>query len=166
MGALPPECGKSPRVLVIGSYPSPLSLQRREYYANPRNQFWKIIEALFSIPSSVSYERRLSALTENGVALWDIVGACERKGAGDHSIRHARLNDIGCCIDRHPSVVRIVANGRAAGRYYRKKYPDGITGTCFRVLPSTSPAHAAMNLEQKTAAWRIIRMLPSGNISD
>ncbi|WP_425807522.1 DNA-deoxyinosine glycosylase [Desulfitobacterium sp. Sab5] len=34
-------------ILILGSMPSEESLKRQEYYANSRNQFWRIMEILF-----------------------------------------------------------------------------------------------------------------------
>jgi double-stranded uracil-DNA glycosylase len=39
----PPVSSPSARSLVLGSLPGLLSLERGEYYANPRNAFWEII---------------------------------------------------------------------------------------------------------------------------
>ena len=39
----PPISSPSARVLILGSLPGRLSLERSEYYAHPQNSFWKII---------------------------------------------------------------------------------------------------------------------------
>jgi TDG/mug DNA glycosylase family protein len=41
----PPVSSPSSRVLVLGSLPGRLSLERGEYYANPQNAFWTIVAA-------------------------------------------------------------------------------------------------------------------------
>ena len=43
---LPAVCGDSPRVLILGSFPSEMSLARQEYYGNPQNKFWRIMGAV------------------------------------------------------------------------------------------------------------------------
>ena len=48
---LSPLHGEQPEVLIPGSFPSRQSLEKKEYYGNPGNHFWYIIEALFSIDS-------------------------------------------------------------------------------------------------------------------
>ena len=55
LSGLPPVVGPDPRILVLGSFPSALSLEKVEYYANPRNQFFAIIEDLFSIKRDSPY---------------------------------------------------------------------------------------------------------------
>ena len=41
----PPISSPSAHVLILGSLPGRLSLERGEYYANPQNAFWKILAA-------------------------------------------------------------------------------------------------------------------------
>ena len=42
-GGLPPVIGDRPVVLILGSSPSVISLEKKEYYSNPRNQYWQIM---------------------------------------------------------------------------------------------------------------------------
>ncbi|MCZ6579400.1 MAG: DNA-deoxyinosine glycosylase, partial [Gammaproteobacteria bacterium] len=50
-----PIVGRDPRILILGSMPGVMSLQAVEYYANPRNVFWKIIGELFELDTECSY---------------------------------------------------------------------------------------------------------------
>jgi TDG/mug DNA glycosylase family protein len=43
-----PIVGREPRVLILGTAPSEQSLRADQYYANPRNDFWTIMDRLFS----------------------------------------------------------------------------------------------------------------------
>jgi double-stranded uracil-DNA glycosylase len=156
LNGLPLETGKSPRVLILGSFPSTRSLQTLQYYANPKNQFWKIIERLLGIPAVIPYSDRIEALRSGGIALWDIIHSCERIGAMDYQIRKANLNDIAAVLEVYPLIQLIVTNGRTAGSYLSKAYPSGFPGVVIKILPSTSPANARMSPEEKAAAWSAI----------
>ena len=68
-----PIVGREPRVLVLGTVPSELSLREGSYYAHPRNDFWPIMEALFSDGRPLGYEERVAMLRRAGVALWDVL---------------------------------------------------------------------------------------------
>jgi len=150
-----PVTGPRPRVLVLGSFPSVLSLERSEYYGNPRNRFWAVMEDLFAIPAALSYAERCQRLTQEGVALWDVVRGCSREGSADSRIRNPLPNDITGFIRAHPSVRLIALNGSTAGRFYHRfaEVPDIPSVT----LPSTSPANAAVTFGEKVRLWEIVR---------
>jgi TDG/mug DNA glycosylase family protein len=150
-----PVTGDSPRVLILGSFPSIQSLRHSEYYGNPQNHFWKIMDALFAIDHRLPYRERIAYLTAHHIALWDVIRTCSRKGSSDEAIREPVFNDISGFIAAHPTVQIIVLNGTAAGRYYlRMKMPPAIEHC---ILPSTSPANTRSTLAEKTGAWEIIR---------
>jgi TDG/mug DNA glycosylase family protein len=153
---LPPIAGPGARVLILGSFPSLQSLEKREYYGNPRNQFWQVTEALFSIDRALPYEERCAALVARGVALWDVVGSCRRAGSSDAAIREAEANDIAGFLARHPRIVHIALNGTTgAETQLRRLAPSVFTlpGITVATYPSTSPANARFSLAEKTRVW-------------
>lgn len=153
---LPPVTGPQSRVLVLGSFPSVLSLERNEYYGNPRNRFWAVMEELFAVPVTLPYPERCQRLTQEGVALWDVVRGCSREGSTDSRIRNPLPNDIAGFIRAHPSVRLVALNGSTASRFYHRfaEVPDIPSVT----LPSTSPANASVTFGEKVKAWDIIRI--------
>jgi TDG/mug DNA glycosylase family protein len=154
---LPPITGEDPLVLVLGSFPSRESLARNEYYGNPRNYFWKIMEDLFSIDRNLPYPQRCSLLTGRGITLWDVVAACSREGSADTRIRKPRFNDLTGFLLSHLTIRLIALNGTAAGRYYAEcRIPGTIQSV---ILPSTSPANARCPLREKVRQWEIIRTI-------
>jgi len=81
---LEPIINKDTKVLILGSFPSEKSLETKQYYANPGNQFWKLIsENLETNLTSKPYKKRIRELLKNGIGLWDMIESCEREGSTD-----------------------------------------------------------------------------------
>jgi TDG/mug DNA glycosylase family protein len=150
-----------PRVLVLGSMPGELSLRAGEYYANPQNRFWTLMEDILGVVRTEAYAQRTEALTAAGVALWDVLKHCSRPGSLDRRIDPAteEANDFAAFFRDHPSIVRIVLNGQKAARSFRRLVAPqfgaaGRTRFTTVVAPCTSPANARIGRTELTAAWR------------
>ncbi|GAA4410930.1 DNA-deoxyinosine glycosylase [Quisquiliibacterium transsilvanicum] len=139
-------------LLVLGSFPSEASLAAGHYYAHPRNQFWPILGEVLGEPlSGLPFEERYRRVLAHRVGIWDVLGACRRQGSLDADIRDAAANDFELLARLAPGLVRVLFNGRTAGRFepaFRRQ------GYETAVLPSTSPAFAGMRFEDKLRAWR------------
>jgi len=62
----------SAQVLILGSLPGQLSLERAEYYASPQNVFWRIVATrVGDLPPD--YAGRVAALVKHRVAVWDVL---------------------------------------------------------------------------------------------
>ncbi|HLL29879.1 MAG TPA: DNA-deoxyinosine glycosylase [Allosphingosinicella sp.] len=140
------------RVLVLGSLPGEESLARSQYYANPRNHFWRLIGAVAGLDlTALPYEERLEALLAAGLGLWDTVGAATRRGSLDGAIRLNRANDLAALAARLPAL-------RAVGFNGGKSASLGLPGLAERrdlaliPLPSSSPAYTRP-FEEKLAQW-------------
>jgi hypoxanthine-DNA glycosylase len=150
----PPIVDDAAGLLILGSFPSVLSLESGQYYGNPRNAFWPITSELFGFDPSAPYETRLTALQSAGVALWDVLHKCRRAGSADAKIEPKSLvaNDFDRLFADHPSITRVFFNGSAAEQLYRRLVDTALD---YQVLPSSSPARA-MPAGQKLEAWRVI----------
>jgi hypoxanthine-DNA glycosylase len=153
---LPPIIGDGARVLILGNMPSVMSLGAQEYYANPRNAFWRITGEIFGFDASAPYDARTAALRANGVAVWDVLRSCRRIGSLDSAVEPDSMvaNDFGQLFERHPYIARVFFNGAAAEKNFNRLVrvaPD----LRYQRLPSTSPAQT-MRYADKLAAWRII----------
>lgn len=156
----PPIAAADARVLILGSLPGAESLRRQEYYAQPRNHFWRIVGEIYGARPELDYAERAHRLREHRVALWDVCAAAFRVGSLDASIEPATIevNDFASFFARHPRIERVFCNGSTAAELYRRRVLPGLQSPWAALqpvrLPSTSPAHAAMRFEQKLARWR------------
>ena len=57
-----PVINKESTILILGTLPGAQALQKNQYYANPKNQFWDIVYSVFSVPIHKSYEDRCAFL--------------------------------------------------------------------------------------------------------
>ena len=149
-GGFAPLCGEQPRVLVLGTFPSPLSREKGEYYGNPRNQFWRIMFGVFDAPYSDDYEQKKALLYRNGVAVWDVIAKCEASGALDSTIKNPVYNTSLPEFIMSRGIEKVFFNGNNAYLFYKR----GIGSIEKNVLPSTSPAYAGMRFEDKLRLWR------------
>ena len=161
LSGLDPVTGSAPRVLILGSFPSRISLAGREYYGNPKNQFWPVMERLFLITAGLGYPDRIAILTDNGVALWDVIRACKRAGSADSRIRNPLPNDIRKFVRTHPTIRLVALNGSTAGGYYERF--NEIPGVPSVVLPSTSPANARLPFAEKVRRWEAVKIRSAGD---
>lgn len=144
------------RVLILGSMPGAASLDANQYYAHPRNQFWSIMGTLFGAHPALPYAERLAMLTGAGVALWDVLSSCERRGSLDSAIdlRSAQANDFVAFLGRHGGIRRVLFNGALAETCFRRDVMPHVRPLDMLRLPSTSPAHAGLSASDKLHVWR------------
>jgi hypoxanthine-DNA glycosylase len=149
---LAPVVAPATRLLVLGSFPSVASLAAQQYYAHPRNHFWKIVGALCGQPLQAwPYERRIAFVRERGLGIWDVYASCQRSGSLDANIRHAVPNDLATLAAGLPRLAAIAHNGGESARSHRITSALGVPVVR---LPSTSPANASWSFDRKLAAWR------------
>lgn len=157
-----PIAGGTPRVLILGSMPGEESLRRREYYANKRNSFWFILGNLLGFNPGAGYAERKTILKKNGLAVWDVLMACEREGSLDSSIVNASSveNDLLSFYAEYPTIKYVFFNGTKAEAEYKKRIlplarlerPNML----YRKLPSTSPTMARLTKAGKLSRWSVI----------
>jgi len=148
---LAPVIAADTRILILGSFPGNASLAAQQYYAHPRNQFWKLVgtlvdEDLYALP----YDDRLPRLLAHRIGLWDVLAACEREGSLDSAIRNPAANDFDRLRHLCPQLETVGFNGQASGKFAPQFAEQGYRTV---VLPSSSPAHMALTFEQKLAVW-------------
>jgi hypoxanthine-DNA glycosylase len=164
--SFPPIVSDASRVLILGTMPGIVSLNAREYYAHPRNAFWSIMGELFGAGPSLPYEDRVALIRSTGIALWDSLHACVRPGSMDKAIADEVVNDFPAFFSQYPNISHVFFNGGKSETVFRHHALPALTGdrrTYIR-LPSTSPAHAAMSIEDKVQAWSVVRQVLAGNV--
>ena len=136
-----------------------------QYYAHPRNLFWKIMAELLKFDASGSYEKRLDILRSNNIALWDVMKTCIRNSSLDADIVPASIiiNDFHSFFTNHPNIKYMFFNGTAAQTAFAKRANKTVCKITENIqqqhLPSTSPANASMSYEVKLRAWQKITLL-------
>lgn len=152
---LPAETRPDAEVLILGSMPGQISLDKKEYYANRGNAFWFIMGELFGAHREKPYEERLAILKDWKIGLWDVLRSCDRNGSLDSAIKNTELNDFAPFFAGHPKLKAVFFNGKQAERRFKRSTELLVSAERLRLrlLPSTSAA-LAQRPEQKLEASR------------
>lgn len=161
--ALPPIINEDSRILILGTMPGEESLRRQEYYANPRNQFWRIMSEIYQTPLGATYSERVAFLAEHGLALWDVLESCERSGSLDQDIQNPVANNFQTLFETYRTIHVLVFNGRTAHKWFEQLVAQrqalaGLDQIQELVMPSTSPT-ATIPFSKKIKQWSIITKL-------
>lgn len=139
------------QILIVGSMPSVKSLEQAQYYAHPRNAFWRILFDIFSEPLTLDYERKKALIRGHGLALWDAAAICEREGSLDSDMHDVVYNDFSTLYEVCTDIRTVLCNGATAHSLFLK---SGYAGERRVVrMPSTSPAYT-LPYEKKLALWK------------
>jgi TDG/mug DNA glycosylase family protein len=164
MSGFEPIIGVDSEVLILGSMPSVISLDKAEYYAHSRNCFWWIMSEIYNFDINQSYDQRCELLLQNKIAVWDVLHDCERQGSLDSAIvRNSEVvNDFQKLFLNYTSLTKVIFNGAAAERIFKRyvaklKVNQSID---FQIekwhrCPSTSPAHASLTKQSKLHSWSL-----------
>lgn len=153
-----PIIGRDPHILILGSFPSRMSLAAGLYYANPRNQFWPLMQNLLSLEGD-GIREWCDGLKAHHIALWDTIASrAYQQGSMDGDIRDEEQNDIPAILTIYPTIRCVCLNGRKASDSFRLAMAGSpfIPSLIIHHLPSTSPANARYSLKEKIERWSII----------
>jgi hypoxanthine-DNA glycosylase len=161
---LDPVVTAASRVLILGTLPGDESLRLQRYYANPGNQFWVILGAVFDVGIGPSYDDMIRFLHSRGLALWDVLSGADREGSLDGRIQNAKANDFETFLTKYPKVLTVVFNGGEAEKRFRRHVQGSLSPEILRArrliaLPSTSatPGRNVLPFSGKTARWKAIQ---------
>ena len=135
-------------------------------FANPRNDFWRLLHAAGFTPRVLD-PQEAAELLRYGIGL---TNAARRTTRGSGDLRKAdfagaaeRLEEIACSLrpDAIGFVGKIAYTGPFGGRVEHGLQEARLCGTALFVLPSTSPANAAVPWEERLRWFRALRALTS-----
>lgn len=151
--SFPPIVNENAKVLILGTMPGEKSLKLNQYYANPTNQFWKIIYSITNAEFILNYRDKTEMLLNNRIAIWDVLMHCEREGSLDQNISDEAPNDFKSFFLQYPHIEAVFFNGgKAANLFEKYRLQDHLKK--YITLPSTSSANTSLNLEGKTSIWK------------
>lgn len=143
-------------VLILGTIPGLKSRERKEYYANPNNHFWQIMECISGVSRDANYSKRFLGILKKGLALWDVLFSCKIQGSSDKSITDEKANDFEQFFTLYPNIKAICFNGKGAECYYKTLILPNLSKEARRKelipLPSTS-ARSKLPIKEKQEAW-------------
>jgi double-stranded uracil-DNA glycosylase len=157
--AIPDVLGAGLRVLFCGINPGRISAAAGAHFANPRNDFWRLLHA-------AGFTKRLLSPAEQFELLQDRVGvtnAASRTTPGSGDLRKADFAGAAERLERLAASLKPVWIGFVGKEAYRGVFgkrpqlgeqPRRLAATRLFVLPSTSPANAAVPWDERLRWFR------------
>ena len=147
-----PIISSQPQLLILGSLPGDLSIAAHQYYAHPRNRFWKLLFDVFNGEYQMDYSARIEFALSHQIAIWDVAYSAFRPGSMDVDIKNVVPNAIDELLITYPTIKKVIFNGKKAAQMFnqffgRKENID------YYVLPSTSPANASYSYDELYSIW-------------
>lgn len=153
--SFPPIANADTEVLILGTLPGDRSLESGEYFAHPRNRFWKIIAAITDNRLPESYSEKRDLLLRSRIGVWNVLHKAERKGSLDSGIQKEVPNDLPAFIAKHKKLKVIGFDGLKAEALF-DKYFSRRNDLTYEYLPGCSPANARFNLQALCEKWAAI----------
>ena len=160
--AVPDVLAPDLRIVFSGINPGFRSARAAAHFANPRNDFWRLLADAGLTPRLLAPEEQWELL-ELGYGLTNAAYRTT-KGSGDlrrgdfagSAERFERL-----AADLQPDIIAFVGKAAYEG-VFRERPAHGLQrrrlgGTRLFVLPSTSPANAAVGYEERLRWFRALR---------
>ena len=151
-------------VIFCGINPGRVSAAAAEHFANPRNDFWRLLHDAGFTPRLVAPREQFDVLR------WRIglTNAAPRTTPGSSDLRAADFAGAAARLERlavelRPRAIAFV--GKEAYRGPFRERPDHgrqqhkLGETMLFVLPSTSPANAAVPYSERLHWFRALRVL-------
>jgi hypoxanthine-DNA glycosylase len=138
-------------ILILGSLPGDVSIEKHQYYGHPGNDFWRLLDrAIGENLASMDYESRLETLKRNGIGLWDVFKAGDREGSEDAKIKGEEINHFSILREIAPKLRLVCFNGRKSGKYEPVLREMGYE---TKIILSSSGANRRF-LEKRESEWK------------
>ncbi len=126
----PDEKMKLARILILGSFPGRKSRSEGVgwFYQEDDNQFWPIIRRKYDLRLPTKEEQQ-QFLINQGIVLWDVIGACDTNGSADDAIvEGSETWNIPRIVEfvRAHNNIKVILNGksdRTRRRFFRTLIP-------------------------------------------
>lgn len=107
-----PKIPNTAKILILGTYPSVPALENEEYYKDPKNSFWSVLEDVLEEKGlkDTSYKYKEDILKKYGIVLWDSIAECEREKSSDANIieETARPNNLSRFLQKTARNIEII----------------------------------------------------------
>jgi TDG/mug DNA glycosylase family protein len=162
--AVPDVLASGLDVVFCGINPGRVSAAAAAHFANPRNDFWRLLHAAGFTPRLYDPSEQF-ALLELGVG---VTNAAERTTPGSGDLRKADFAGSAARLERLAAELRPRAIGFVGKEAYRGAFAErpelGLQerrfgDTLLYVLPSTSPANAAVPWAERLRRFRELHEL-------
>ena len=145
-------------VMIIGSFPGRGHTEKDNkewYYESKRNQFWKIIGAVYQRDLSDVHKKQ-QLFAEKGIAIGDLFYKVIRKkeNNSDSSLQVIAYHDKALSlIFKKNNFEKILFTSKFVEREFRKLFPaiENIA-----TLPSPSPRVATISIAEKIEVYRLV----------
>jgi TDG/mug DNA glycosylase family protein len=152
--AIPDVIGDALRVLFCGINPGRISAAAGAHFANPRNDFWRLLHTAGFTPRLLEPEDQFE-LVQHGIG---VTNAAARTTPGSGDLRKGdfagaaeRLADL--ALHRRPAWIGFVGKEAYRGVFGERarlgEQERSFGDTRLFVLPSTSPANAAVPWDER-----------------
>jgi TDG/mug DNA glycosylase family protein len=165
--AVPDVLGPGLDVIFCGINPGRVSDAARAHFANPRNDFWRLLEAAGFTPRLYDPSEQFALLPLR----IGITNAAYRTTPGSGDLRRADFDGSAARLERIAHDLRPRAIGFVGKEAYRGAFGERATHglqarrvgeTALFVLPSTSPANAAVAWAERLRWFVELRELVRG----
>ena len=152
---------KNPKYLLLGSFTTKEANFDPSYdwfYGTKRNQFWKILRAVYNLPLENKLEKQ-QLFEKLEMALGDVIYQCER-------LKNSNLDvNLINVVYNTEAVEELLTRGTIKKVFFSSRYVEKIFRKEFKdpkielvTLPSPSPRYAMLSLEEKIKIYA--KLLP------